>query len=422
MYALQESFRLSVGQPVRVVSLGEAEGANAQIVYTRASTSLPAPQLPRHLWTESPLDTAQVNWSMKGDVPIPLSPEREGMPVDLVACIAWCLTCAEEYTAARDAHGRFDEMSSDRVKQGWHQLPLCHLYADLLRDYLNGQGFNFAKPLNQWQFRPTADVDVALAFGGRQWWRQLGSFLKRPGTLFSRLRVARGKQPDPYDTFDMLIGCGVEPRDFRLFMHVGGYHPPYDASIDFTSNHGARLLDRLKETGVQWGLHPSYTGGQNAGQIQREKFQLEQLIGAEVRHSRHHYLRIFLPSTFRELIKAEITDDYSMGYATTVGFRCGTIIPYKWFDLAANSPTELVVHPAAIMDGPLLTCTETVSQAVERAMKLANATAPYGGEFTLIWHNTTLSEPQWMNGRENLYSELTNALANFAKSRRLAND
>ena len=67
--------------------------------------------------------------------------------------------------------------------------------------------------------------------------------------------------------------------------------------------------------------------------MKKEKNRLEGITNMQTKRSRQHYLRFSLPETYQQLIDLEIEEDYSMGYASHVGFRASTCTPFYFYDL-----------------------------------------------------------------------------------------
>jgi hypothetical protein len=70
------------------------------------------------------------------------------------------------------------------------------------------------------------------------------------------------------------------------------------------------------------GIHPSWASGDNENLLGSEIETLESATGKKITASRQHYIRFTLPHTFRRLIAAGITDDYSMGYGSHQWLSC----------------------------------------------------------------------------------------------------
>ena len=66
--------------------------------------------------------------------------------------------------------------------------------------------------------------------------------------------------------------------------------------------------------------------------------------------TRYHFIKLKLPNSYRELIENDVLEDYTMGYASKMGFRAGVCHPFKFYDLDYDSPTQLTVYPFYLME------------------------------------------------------------------------
>ena len=147
------------------------------------------------------------------------------------------------------------------------------------------------------------------------------------------------------------------------------------------------------------GLHPSYESFNNKEKINIEKKRLEDTLEKKILAARCHFLRINFPRTYRNFIKAGLSDDYTMIYASQPGFRTGLCMPYKWFDLERNKQTSLTTHTSVVMEGTLRDYNKlTADEALEISLGLMNEVKKFGGEFISIFHNDsfTSKQKQWI--------------------------
>jgi hypothetical protein len=144
---------------------------------------------------------------------------------------------------------------------------------------------------------------------------------------------------------------------------------------------------------VKVGIHPSWASNSDSGKLSTEIMRLEGMVNREVVRSRQHFLKLDLPSTYRRLIDLGIREDYTMGYASQVGFRAGTSLPFYFYDLDMETQTQLLVHPFAVMDGTLNEYMElTVDDAQYLVKELMDRVKEVNGTFISLWHNETVSD------------------------------
>jgi hypothetical protein len=147
------------------------------------------------------------------------------------------------------------------------------------------------------------------------------------------------------------------------------------------------------------GIHPSYKSNSYEYYLLNEKERLEVILNREVIHSRQHFLKFSVSTTYHILETMGIKHEYSMGYADHIGFRSGTARKHKWFDLNRNRVSEMTIHPFAYMDGTLNEYMElTIDEAKVRIDGLYKEVKKYGGDFVFIWHNETIGNYGKWNG------------------------
>ena len=145
------------------------------------------------------------------------------------------------------------------------------------------------------------------------------------------------------------------------------------------------------------GIHPSFSSYLDPHRLQTEVNRLASVLNRDVTKSRQHFLRMTLPRSYQRLIELDISDDYTMGYASQVGFRAGTASTFRFYDLETDATTPLRIHPFAVMDGTLkdylnlsLTdCYNTILKVIDEVRKVS-------GTFIYLTHNETLGgEKRW---------------------------
>jgi hypothetical protein len=192
------------------------------------------------------------------------------------------------------------------------------------------------------------------------------------------LKVALGREiVDPFDNFEPENET-IKPIYFIPTSPFG----KYDKNISPQSKAFKELINRLKEFS-EIGIHPSYHSSRETSLIEKEKKRLEEVAQLKVTKSRQHFLRFHFPDTFQTLIKAGITDDYSLGWYNEAGFRASIAVPYPFFDLVKNEETTLILHPLALMDG-------IFSKAEEQLVltELQAEVKMLGGVLIVLRHNS----------------------------------
>lgn len=334
-----------------------------------------------------------------------LFPDDSSFGFDLFSAIFYLMARCEEYLAhPPDAFGRFPYTSSAAFHGGFLERPIVHEWLFRFSQQLFGEGF-----IPPFRFLPTIDVDMAWSYRHKGFARNAGgllrSLLRRDGTAAERIEVLRGQRQDPFDAFTFLHEVhgrnGVHPH---YFIHAGSKRNAFDKNIPL-SNPAMQSLVRDLSRSSTVGLHPSWASGDDPSLLLEEKSALASVLGAPVSSSRQHFIRMKLPDTYRALIAAGITDDYSMGYGSINGFRASVAVPFYWYDLERDEQTTLRVHPFCFMDANALF--EQKQDAAQTEAELAQYVETFrkwGGTFVSVWHNSYLGSARAYAGWPELYA------------------
>jgi hypothetical protein len=159
----------------------------------------------------------------------------------------------------------------------------------------------------------------------------------------------------------------------------------------------ADVMRALRDEGFDVGLHGSYESARVPGVLERERSRLEEALGAPVTTTRQHFLHWDVRRTPQLQEAAGFRADSSLGFNRNVGFRAGTSLPFRQFDVAAGRPLDLVQVPLVVQDaallGPIAAGRGNARAAVER---LFDEVAAVEGAITLVFHPDKLVRPEWL--------------------------
>jgi hypothetical protein len=316
---------------------------------------------------------------------------------DAFASVFYVLSRMEEYDQSKlDVHNRFQAKNSVLIQYNWVKTSICDRWSEGILALLEEKiGISFTIQYRKTQFIPSFDIDHVRAFEWKNFWRRTASAVKDrlKGDALrvqSRKLVLNGKMKDPYDTFDIIKKTATEFPETRVFWLLGNYGK-YDKNVPAHDIRHQRLI-KIMSKFAHIGLHPSYNSNNNSFSIQREKKRLDTILQTEIKESRQHFLKVNFPITYQILDALEFTDDYTMGFASTYGFRCGTAQPIAFFDLEHNKRTSYILHPFVYMDGTLHEYMNlSIAESKQVIEELYRECVRYGGDFCFIWHNETIS-------------------------------
>ena len=364
---------------------------------------------PCKLLFEKGVSQQQINCTVQDGVKVFFQNESD-TGFDIFAAAFYLVSRYEEYLPhPKDGHGRFSHENSFAYKEGFLQLPLVNIWIENFKKIIVSKFPNYRFRQKQFTFLPTYDIDIAWSYLHKGFFRTAGNLLKDFFTLhFSgftqRSRVLSGMEKDPFDTFDWLNEIHAEydlaPRYFFL---VAESLSGYDKNI--SPHHPAmKQLIATISAKNKIGLHPSWNSNTDEKILQKEKKLLEKISGENITASRQHYLKFSFPHTFRALINAGITKDFSLGYSGDNGFRASLASPFTWYDLEKETETPLTIYPFCFMEGTsIFYKKQTPVQALEELKHLHNEVKKVNGFFCTLWHNSSLSNINEYKGWKNMY-------------------
>ena len=332
---------------------------------------------------------------------------------DIFAMVFYFASRYEEYLPTEtDKHQRFQAENSIAFQYNCLEIP-----------FLNNAILDFSKKTKQifptielkkrsFNFLSTIDIDNAFAYANKGLTRNIGGFVKDVFTLrlknvAERVLSNLNEKKDPYNTFEFINQLSDETKTALQYFVLIGDYSDYDKNPHFENKGFQHLLKSLSSK-FKLGLHPSYFAFSKTEKINEELTRLEFILKDKVTSARCHFLRVNFPETYRTFINNDITDDYTMIYASQCGFRTGLCMPYKWFDLELNEQTQLTIHTSVMMEGTLRDYTKLSSQnALKTSLQLLAEVKKHGGEFISIFHNDSFSKnnSEWIKLYQSILKE-----------------
>lgn len=329
---------------------------------------------------------------------------------DLIASSFFLMSRYEETIkkTERDVHGRFLAKNSIVFQQGYGMRPLVDEWGLYLRNLLRELGCDV--PVEKKGFSRiylTHDVDSPFKYKSlKVVFKQIIKNLIHYGKPDKNCIKAylKGGSLDEFYTFPHIIetdnlvkqkyGSIVESIYF-LISKGSFFTKDY---FNVFSKRYSKLLEELRLAGAKLGLHISYESGGDSSLIKNEVSRLRKLFVknqidvADNLYSRHHYLRWVEPEQISDMQNSGITDDFTLGYADSVGFRCGTCRPYRFINPETLQLSNVVLHPLVIMDNSLNE-SQYMGLGYETAYNVcknvADTVSNFYGELVILFHNTS---------------------------------
>lgn len=342
----------------------------------------------------------------------PVYNQQSAVPFDIFGASFYLVTRYEEYLPyKKDEYGRFSAMESLAFQKGFLQKPMVNIWAYQIGRLLKEKFPGFSFPGKKYAFLPTIDIDAAWAFKQKGTFRTFGGYLNALlkgdfREITERTRVITGLEKDPFDTYSFQHAIHKKYNLSPIYFILFGDYGLNDKNIPVKSRKFHTLIKSLADYN-KVGIHPSFNSNHYPKKLKFEKERLARVLNREITCSRQHFLVLQMPSTYRNLINLDITDEYSMGFASQPGFRASICSAYKFFDLEMDVETKLNIHPFAYMEGTLKDYMNiSAREALEVIKPLINEVKAVNGCFIPIWHNESLSGLKRWKGWQEVYEDM----------------
>ena len=331
------------------------------------------------------------------------------LPFDIFSASFLMVSRYKEYLPYRKGRFmRFEATESIAYQYGFLEEPVINQWSVKLKEILQKRYPEMKFPMRKFQFISTIDIDNAYAFKHKGFIRTSGALLRSllhrdANTFLARISTLLGNDEDPYNTYGYIHQIEKEYGFTSLFFFLVGDYSHYDTNISIRSMAYRNLIKNIATDHIV-GIHPSIGSNKHISILQKEIDRLGEVLGAPVTTSRQHFLVLELPVTYQKLINAGIIEDYSMGYASHLGFRAGICSPFRFYDLLEEKETDLVIYPFQVMDVALRQYLRLKpDEAIEKTKELMNKVKKVNGTFVSLWHNESLSDKGVWQGWRNVF-------------------
>ena len=366
---------------------------------------------PTELLFESNILLKKIKVDIWNDYKIFFQTNIGDLPFDIFSAVFYLISRYEEYLPfSADQHGRFEANQSLAFKNGFLYDPIVDQWLCMLAGMINKMFPEFKACEREFKFIPTIDIDNAYAYLYKGAVRTIGAAMRDLFRLdvnenIKRFQALAGEK-DPFDTYSYIDSLhaqyGVSPVWFFL---VGNYNE-YDKNIPLDNEAFQSLIKEISER-AEIAIHPSYESNQSFEQLKSEYDFLSEIIGKPITKSRQHYLKLLFTETYQNLIKLGVKEDYTLGYASDVGFRAGTCTPFLFYDLYNEHESELRIFPFQVMDVTLNQYLKlSVDEAVNKIYEIIHKVKEVNGTFVTLWHNESLSDHGHWKGWEPVYKQM----------------
>lgn len=334
------------------------------------------------------------------------------IPFDIFSATFYLITRYEEYLPhIRDKYDRFEAESSIAFQHDFLEKPIVNDWVIELGKIIKGRFPNLNLKQHTYKYISTIDIDNAYAFKQKGVMRTFGGYGRSIVNFFwedftERTKVLFGKMKDPYDTYDEQLAIQKKYKLNVIYFFLLGDYGVNDKNLPSNNKKFQALIKHLNDY-ADVGIHPSFGSNNSTVQVKKEINRLSTIVHRDITKSRQHFLKLNFPATYKTLVDNGITDDYTMGYATRIGFRASVCSPFYWYDLDTETETTLRVHPFPIMEATLRFYMKIKPEDVVKTVQgCVDEVKRVNGTLITLWHNETMSNWREWKGWQNVYEEV----------------
>ena len=232
------------------------------------------------------------------------------------------------------------------------------------------------------------------------WYQETKSLLK-----------SRFKGVDPFSNLDSISLLENQLQICSTFFVMGWPKDHRTRTYDILKTRFKKAFYKSKKN-HNLGLHSSPLHTQNFQKLQLERTRVEQALETNVIASRQHYLFWNIRKTPQGQAKAGIKVDSTLGFNNRSGFRCGTSMPFQWYDLENNTALDLIQMPLILADHQMGEEHWLYPDKIyDMAIKYIEQIKQVGGILSLLTHDLYFSEvfqPKMFESHRKLLLKISN--------------
>lgn len=200
------------------------------------------------------------------------------------------------------------------------------------------------------------------------------------------LGLLRGERPGDYIR-PMLNALEREGLQSTLFAVA---HSSHRRDPEYALGEIANDLQQSQRRGFPVAVHGSYRSVIEDRSLASEVAVIQNTLGRRPRGGRQHWLRFDDHARFfREVEKAQLVYDSTLGFSETCGFRNGAGFAFPPYDFESEKAHCFLEIPLVIMDGSLaMSALRSSRSPQELADEILSESRRWGwGGIAILWHN-----------------------------------
>lgn len=357
-------------------------------------------------------DLQHKSGSYQGTPTLFMHDSKSAMTFDPFAASFFMLSRYEEYLPhRRDQYDRFIAEDSIAVQKGFLQTAVVDRWLLHLKQILKEHFPELKLQSRKYEYILTLDIDNAFAYKAKGMLRNLGAAIRNLSkgdlnTIAKQFKVLLKREMDPFDSYNYLMNIQKRYHLRPIYFFLLADYGLNDKNISHQSRSFQSLIKSIADY-ADIGIHPSFGSNYKKEKLHSEILRLERITKREVYRSRQHFLKLHLPDTYRHLVEEDIQEDYTMGYASALGFRAGASFPFPFYDLDEEVELKLKVYPFMVMDATLKYYLKTEGEeALEQIKRIIDEVKEVNGTFISLWHNESLGTSKDWGGWRELFEKM----------------
>jgi len=307
----------------------------------------------------------------------------------------------------RDLHGRFLAAQSLALKHNFLQRPIVDEYGLALQQVIQSLLPGW-RPLER-KLRVNLSHDIDETGFPRSISNSLGHTLKRRqpfATLRDLIGPAFGLRPSLLQAVFRITELSKRHGMASALYWKNSPKSEWDSGYDLSIKPVHEDICRLKNEGMELGVHPSYYTFNDPPRLAHEVEHICEVLGERRVGGRQHFLR-WHPRTWHDWEKCGLAYDSTVGFSDHIGYRAGTCVPYRPWSLELNREINLLEIPLLAMDVTLAYYMRLApEESVALLLQCAERCKIVSGVFTLLWHNRSLLDPNYGHAYQTVLSAL----------------
>ena len=274
----------------------------------------------------------------------------------------------------------------------------------------------------------THDTDRLNNHNIRELTYNMAKFILRKDLVFFRETINAIKNANSSDIFQLWLKLKKE-CDIKSCFYLSNR-----ANLPLTINDVRTRVDNTKinikavkelfKLGHEFGLHPIINAKYDQEEFALSKKFIQDKFNFSIHGIRHHYwsLNWYKPYlTYRKHENAGFKYDTSVAWKDLAGFRSGTCIPYRTYDIERNRELDHYTLPTSIMDSHIVPTKLDLNQ--EDLFKIENdflnilrIIEKFNGALVLDWHTELITAKYYGKNTLNTVLELIQKHVNLSET------